>query len=177
MVCDSAVCLPARCEEVCFITGLCLITGLPVAPIQAASPEEVCPIATPGHPPHSPAHHSPANPRPVEARLIVTQATSDPLFDNIPVSQYCLPVKTTIDFPEHLLHRAKTIAVQRKITLKDLVIQGLEHAIRQPAEDVEAERKARAAALIAALSAGKNTEPIGPLNRDEIYDRQQGKWD
>lgn len=121
--------------------------------------------------------HSPANPRPVEARLIVTQATSDPLFDNIPVSQYCLPVKTTIDFPEHLLHRAKTIAVQRKITLKDLVIQGLEHAIRQPAEDVEAERKARAAALIAALSAGKNTEPIGPLNRDEIYDRQQGKWD
>ena len=99
------------------------------------------------------------------------------LFDNIPVSPYCLLVKTTIDFPEHLLHRAKTIAVQRKITLKELVIQGLEHAIRQPAVDVDAERKARAAALIAALSAGKNTDPIGPLNRDEIYDRQQGKWD
>lgn len=86
-------------------------------------------------------------------------------------------MKTTIDFPEHILHRAKTIAVQRKITLKELVIQGLEHAIRQPVGDAEAERKARAAALIAALSAGKNTEPIGTLNRDEIYDRQQGKWD
>jgi hypothetical protein len=86
-------------------------------------------------------------------------------------------MKTTIDFPEHILHRAKTIAVQRKITLKELVIQGLEHAIRQPVGDVVAERNARAAALIAALSARKNTEPIGPLSRDEIYDRQQGKWD
>jgi len=86
-------------------------------------------------------------------------------------------MKTTIDFPEHILHRAKTIAVQRKITLKELVLQGLEHAIRQPVTDVEAERKARAAALIAALSVGKNTEPIGRLNRDEIYDRQKGKWD
>jgi hypothetical protein len=84
-------------------------------------------------------------------------------------------MKTTIDFPEHILHRAKTIAVQRKITLKELVIQGLEYAIRQPMG--EAERKTRAAALIAALSAGKNTEPIGPLNRDDIYDRQQGRWD
>ena len=86
-------------------------------------------------------------------------------------------MKTTIDFPEHILHRAKTIAVQRKISLKELVIQGLEHAMRQPVADPDAERRARAAALIAALSAGKNTEPIGPLNRDEIYDRQQGKWD
>ena len=86
-------------------------------------------------------------------------------------------MKTTIDFPEHILHRAKTIAVQRKISLKELVIQGLEHAMRQPVADPDAERRARAAALIAALSAGKNTEPVGPLNRDEIYDRQQGKWD
>jgi hypothetical protein len=86
-------------------------------------------------------------------------------------------MKTTIDFPEHILHRAKTVAVQRKITLKELVIQGLEQMIRQPAADPETERKARAASLIAALSRGKNTEPIGSLNRDEIYDRQQGKWD
>ena len=135
-------------------------------------PEEVCLITEQAPPPKAP---SPA--RPVEVCPITTRPPFGQLFDNIPVSQYCLLVKTTIDFPEHLLHRAKTIAVQRKITLKDLVIQGLEHAIRQPMEDVEAERKARAAALIAALSAGKNTEPIGPLNRDEIYDRQQGKWD
>ena len=86
-------------------------------------------------------------------------------------------MKTTIDFPEHILHRAKTIAVQRKISLKELVIQGLEHAMRQPVADPDAERRARAASLIASLSRGKNTEPIGPLNRDEIYDRQQGKWD
>ena len=86
-------------------------------------------------------------------------------------------MKTTIDFPEHILHRAKTIAVQRKITLKELVIQGLEHAIRQPVADPEAERRAKATSLIASLSRGKNTEPIGPLNRNEIYDRQHEKWD
>jgi hypothetical protein len=86
-------------------------------------------------------------------------------------------MKTTIDFPEHILHRAKTVAVQRRITLKELVIQGLEQVIRQPPADQEAERRARAALLIAALSCGKNTEPIGRLNRDEIYNRHQGKWD
>lgn len=110
-------------------------------------------------------------------RNLALAQRSQPLVDSIPVSLYYLPMKTTIDFPEHLLHRAKTVAVQRKITLKELVIQGLEQVVRQPVGDAEAERKARATALIAALSAGKNTEPIGPLNRDEIYDRQQGKWD
>ena len=86
-------------------------------------------------------------------------------------------MKTTIDFPEHILHRAKIVAVQRKITLKELVIQGLEQVIRQPAADHETARKTRAARLIAALSRGKNTEPIGPLNRNEIHDRQRGRWD
>ena len=92
-------------------------------------------------------------------------------FDNIPVSQYCLPMKTTIDFPEHLLHRAKTIAVQRKITLKELVIQGLEHAIRQPVGDPEAERRAKAEKLLSLMSHIQIQEPIGKFNRDEIYNR------
>lgn len=80
-------------------------------------------------------------------------------------------MKTTIDLPEHILHRAKMVALQRKITLRELVLQGLEYATRQPAQDAEAERKARAATLIAALSRGRNTEPVGRLDRDEIYDR------
>ncbi len=86
-------------------------------------------------------------------------------------------MKTTIDLPADILHRAKTVALQRKITLKELVLQGLEYATRQPAQDPEVERKARAATLIAALSRGRNTEPVGRLNRDEIYDRDKGKWE
>ncbi len=88
-------------------------------------------------------------------------------------------MKTTIDFPDDLLHRAKLAAVQRKITLKDLVLQGVNHVITHPmtTPDPETERKARTAALITALSRGRNTDPVGMLNRDEIYDRDKGKWE
>lgn len=88
-------------------------------------------------------------------------------------------MKTTIDFPDDLLHRAKLAAVQRKITLKDLVLQGVDYVIKHPTTtaDPETERKARAAALIDALSRGRNAEPVGRLNRDEIHDRDKGKWE
>ena len=80
-------------------------------------------------------------------------------------------MKTTIDFPDHILHRAKTVAVQRKITLKELVIQGLEQVIRQPPADPEAERRARAEKLLEAMSRIQIREPIGKFNRDEAYAR------
>lgn len=86
-------------------------------------------------------------------------------------------MKTTIDLPDNVLHRAKIVAAQRKITLKDLVLQGLEYATRTQPLDVEAERKARATKLIEALSKCRNTEPIGKFNREEIYNRHQGKWE
>ncbi len=84
-------------------------------------------------------------------------------------------MKTTIDLPDDILHRAKIVAVQRKTTLKELVIQGLEHATRHSAEDAEKVRKERVAGLIAALQAS-NTEPMKPLSRSEIYDRHAGRW-
>lgn len=86
-------------------------------------------------------------------------------------------MKTTIDLPDDLLHRAKVVAAQRKTTLKELMVQGLEYATRRPLQDADTERQERAARLIAALSCGRNTEPIGRLNREEIYDRQRGKWE
>ncbi len=88
-------------------------------------------------------------------------------------------MKTTIDFPEDLLHRAKLAAVQRKTTLRDLVLQGVDYVVKHPGnmQDPEAERKARAEALIAALSRGRNTNPVGRLNRDKIHDRDEGKWE
>lgn len=82
-------------------------------------------------------------------------------------------MKTTIDLPDEILHRAKIVAAQRKTTLKELVIMGLSHAIDSPPESGEFQRRERAARLIAALSKGRNAEPVGPLNRDEIHDRHQ----
>lgn len=80
-------------------------------------------------------------------------------------------MKTTIDVPDDLLHRAKIAAAQRKTTLKNLVLQGLEYATRQERPDPETERKERAAKLIAALSVGRNTEPIGRFDREEVHNR------
>jgi len=39
-------------------------------------------------------------------------------------------MKTTIDLPESVLHRAKIVAAQRKTTLKQLVLLGLDWVIR-----------------------------------------------
>lgn len=41
-------------------------------------------------------------------------------------------MKTTVELPDSLLHRAKFVAAQRRTTLKRLMIQGLEHATREP---------------------------------------------
>ena len=81
-------------------------------------------------------------------------------------------MKTTIDLPDEMLHRAKIIAAQRKTTLRELVITGLSHALETSQID-EGQRRRRADALIAALDKGRNTEPIGRLNREEIHDRHQ----
>ena len=82
-------------------------------------------------------------------------------------------MKTTIDFPEEILHRAKIVAAQRKTTFRELVIAGLVHSLDSPPKDEEVRRRERAARLISALSKGRNTEPIGSLNRDELHDRHE----
>ena len=79
-------------------------------------------------------------------------------------------MKTTIDFPEDLLHRAKIVAAQRKMTLKDLVFQGLDHAIRHPSADSSTDRRDQMKQLLKAMRAA-NSEPMKPLSREEIHDR------
>jgi len=86
-------------------------------------------------------------------------------------------MKTTIELPDELLHRAKMIAVQRRTTLKELVVQGLEYAIRNDLSDVETERKHRNQSLLEALSEIRIIEPVGMFKRDEIYDRHEGRWE
>jgi len=79
-------------------------------------------------------------------------------------------MKTTIDFPDALLQDAKIVAAQRRTTLRSLVFQGLEMVMRQPAQDVEEDRKATLRRLLDGMQAS-NTRPIEPLSREEIYDR------
>ena len=80
-------------------------------------------------------------------------------------------MKTTIDFPDELLHRAKVIAAQRRTTLRDLVVQGLDVVTSEiDTETKEKERKAEIKRLLNAMRAS-NTEAMQPLTREEIYDR------
>ena len=79
-------------------------------------------------------------------------------------------MKTTIDLPEDLLHRAKVAAAERRTTLKELVFQGLAQVIEHPVADAEARRRATIQKLLDRMEA-TNTKPMVPMRRNEIYDR------
>ncbi|MBK1725305.1 hypothetical protein [Thiocystis violacea] len=80
-------------------------------------------------------------------------------------------MKTTIDFPDELLHRAKIVAAQRRTTLRELVVKGLETVTSDLGdEEKDNERKKTFTRLLKAMRAS-NTEPMVPLTREEIYDR------
>jgi len=80
-------------------------------------------------------------------------------------------MKTTIDLPEEILHQAKIVAAQRKTTLKELVLQGLVLVTEERTDRPNERYLELAERLIAGLQA-TNTEPLQPLTRNEIYDRQ-----
>ena len=86
------------------------------------------------------------------------------------ICKYCF-VKTTIDFPDDLLHRAKIVAAERRTTLRELAGKGLETVTKDEIAEVkEIERKKTVKRLLKAMQA-TNTEPMVPLTREEIYDR------
>jgi uncharacterized coiled-coil protein SlyX len=79
-------------------------------------------------------------------------------------------MKTTIELPDDVFLKAKILAVERRMTFKDVVIQGLKLVTETPLEtDLEA-RKVALKRLLKAMQAS-NTEPMVPLVREEIYDR------
>jgi len=73
-------------------------------------------------------------------------------------------MKTTIDLPDEILHRAKVVAAQRRTTLKELFVSGLELVMSS-----DPDTSARQAALTR-LHQGLN---LGgqPLTRDETHER------
>ena len=74
-------------------------------------------------------------------------------------------MKTTIDLPEEILHRAKIVAAQRRTTLKELVLTGLDHVLGLSSEHYGHE------GAIMRLRKGMS---LGgkPLARDEIHARR-----
>jgi hypothetical protein len=74
-------------------------------------------------------------------------------------------MKTTIDLPDEILHRAKVAAAQRKTTLKELVVSGLD-IVLSPGTDFR-----QATDLAEALASGHNTKPVGRLSRENVYER------
>lgn len=73
-------------------------------------------------------------------------------------------MKTTIDLPEDLLHRAKIVAAQRKTTLKELVQTGLDWVLRT--EAALPDREAALAHLRKGLHLGGK-----PLTREQAHER------
>jgi len=74
-------------------------------------------------------------------------------------------MKTTIDLPDDLLHRAKIAAAQRKTTLKELVQAGLDWVLRS---DTDApDHQAALDRLQRGLRLGGQ-----PLSREQAHERQ-----
>ncbi len=74
-------------------------------------------------------------------------------------------MKTTIDLPEEILHRAKIVAAQRRTTLKELVLSGLDHVL-----GISTQHQGREDALTR-LRKGMNLGSL-PLAREEIHARR-----
>jgi predicted transcriptional regulator len=79
-------------------------------------------------------------------------------------------MKTTIELPDDLFLKVKVLAAERRITLKDIVVQALSLFAQTPPDAEEKKRKAALKRLLKGMKAS-NTEPMTPLKREEIYDR------
>lgn len=80
-------------------------------------------------------------------------------------------MRTTLDIPDDLFKMTKLKAVQEGVALKVVVTRALEREVAAPAADLAARRR-RAQRLFAALDKSRNDSPVGPLNREELYDRE-----
>jgi hypothetical protein len=77
---------------------------------------------------------------------------------------YLLLMKTTIDLPDEILHRAKITAAERRTTLKALILAGLNHILHSLTQAPDAQ---------AALDRLHKGLPLAgtPLTRDQAHER------
>jgi len=74
-------------------------------------------------------------------------------------------MKTTIDLPDGILHRAKVAAAERRTTLKALIVAGLDQVLRSITQAPEAQAAALDRLHKGLPLAGK------PLTRDQAHER------
>lgn len=79
-------------------------------------------------------------------------------------------MRTTLDIPDEVFKQAKLKAIHEGVALKDIVTRALERDLAALPNDA-VNRRARASRLFSALDQARNTQPVGGLNRAEIYDR------
>jgi predicted transcriptional regulator len=79
-------------------------------------------------------------------------------------------MKTTIELPDDLFLKAKILAAERRVTLKDIMVQALNLFTQSAPEAEEKKRKVALKRLLKGMKAS-NTQPMTPLKREEIYDR------
>lgn len=72
-------------------------------------------------------------------------------------------MKTTIELPDQLAREAKLFAAERRTTLRALVLQGLEHVIKEK----QVSAKNRAKNLFAAMDQATGITAGKRLNRSE----------
>ncbi len=75
-------------------------------------------------------------------------------------------MKTTLDLPDDLMHRAKIVAAQRRTTLRQLFMSGLERVLAADAEATPS-REAALARLRRGLLLGGH-----PLSREQAHERR-----
>ncbi|MDA0765306.1 MAG: hypothetical protein O3A92_00585 [Verrucomicrobia bacterium] len=76
-------------------------------------------------------------------------------------------MKTTIELPDDLVHRAKVLAAERRTTLRELVLQGLEHVLAGP----QMTARDRAKTLFAAMDELPEFAAGDRLKRDDAHAR------
>jgi hypothetical protein len=79
-------------------------------------------------------------------------------------------MRTTLDIPDATFKKAKLKAVNEGVAFKVVVIRALEREVASSGPDAAA-RKKRARMLFATLDKAGNQAPVGPLNREDLYDR------
>ena len=80
-------------------------------------------------------------------------------------------MKTTIDFPDELLHHAKVVAAERRTTLRKLAVKGLEAEISAGNNEVGAPTRKKTFSRLLRSMRAANTEAMQPLAREELHDR------
>ncbi len=90
-----------------------------------------------------------------------------PALDIRAVELYLRAMKTTIELPDAIIHQAKIIAAERRTTLRELVLQGLEHVL----EAKHTQARDRAKRLFAAMDRLPVIAAKNRLSRSQAHAR------